>query len=407
MPFYKFGNKDILRNRIKAYPNNVFFVYDRNVFYNNRNAMSGTYVDNVQHMPPGSISLYGMNVNRDSTKHTYDSSNDTGVKAKIFPFVTKNSSLNSFGTTTTTSFNIFQYGDMMTGSYPMSASIIRETFATNHGTTSPSGSHILALKNTLNYYRPLSSQYAFSSSFIGNRALVASTLISIPSIFYGSSIKKNSVKLNFYISGTLVATCEDVNRNGDLIQTSGSTYAQTNGENKTAGVILYNEGFILLSSSWGLTEQTFNFGDGGSAREGTWKDFAAGANDDTTTSMTPSASFSLEFQGTNYIETITMFADAPMGDLNFSSNPTYVEYRSNTPVAQTSSGSYLQDNKLLIKNSISSSFYDYNAKSKRQTFISKIGIYDENKNLIAIANLSKPIKKLEDNDYTFKLKLDI
>ena len=46
-------------------------------------------------------------------------------------------------------------------------------------------------------------------------------------------------------------------------------------------------------------------------------------------------------------------------------------------------------------------------KFKKQTFISKIAIYDEDKNLIAVANLAKPIKKLEDRDFTFKLKLDI
>jgi hypothetical protein len=44
---------------------------------------------------------------------------------------------------------------------------------------------------------------------------------------------------------------------------------------------------------------------------------------------------------------------------------------------------------------------------KRQTFITKIGIYDKEKNLIAIANMARAVKKTEDRDLTFKLKLDI
>ena len=34
-------------------------------------------------------------------------------------------------------------------------------------------------------------------------------------------------------------------------------------------------------------------------------------------------------------------------------------------------------------------------------------IYDENRNLIAIAKLANPVRKTKDLDYTFKLKLDM
>jgi len=39
--------------------------------------------------------------------------------------------------------------------------------------------------------------------------------------------------------------------------------------------------------------------------------------------------------------------------------------------------------------------------------LSQIAIYDENKNIIAIAKMATPVRKTEDRDYTFKLKLDI
>jgi len=402
MPYYKFGRKDILRNRIKTYPDNTFFVHSASIYYENRNDIAGKNVSNVTHVPSGHVSLYELNIDRDFSKHTYDPDTNVGVKAKIFPFITKDSSLNSFATTSDNDFNQFLYGDIITGSYPFSASIVRETF---DASTNPTGSHLLALKNTLNHYKKLSPHYAFSSS-LGDKPEKDLTLISIPSIFYSSQIRKNSVKLDFFISGTLVARCEDLYRNGELIQTSGTVQAQSNGSGSVAGVVLYNEGFVLLTGSWDLTEENFKF-DSGADRKGNWKDFCLGANDGFSgDDITPSASFALNFQGTNYINTITMNCDAPLGDLSFSPNPSYLL----TPVelgATATSGGYFQNNKAKVKNTISSSFHDYNEEFKPQTFISKIGIYDKDKNLIAITNLSKPIKKTEDKDYTFRLKLDI
>ena len=37
----------------------------------------------------------------------------------------------------------------------------------------------------------------------------------------------------------------------------------------------------------------------------------------------------------------------------------------------------------------------------------QIGIYDKNDNLIMIASLAKPIRKRENDEYTFKLTYDI
>ena len=82
-------------------------------------------------------------------------------------------------------------------------------------------------------------------------------------------------------------------------------------------------------------------------------------------------------------------------------------YESASFFAATSSLSYVENDNTQIKNTISSSFCNYSASFAKQTFISKIGIYDKDRNLIAVANLAKPVKKLEDRDYTFKLKLDI
>ncbi len=392
MPFYTFKENEIFHNTIQAHPKVKFDINDHKVYYNNLNIQSGAFVDNVTHTPVGSLSLYELNIDRPTD-------------SLIYPFVTKQGNFEALQGVSKTDYNTaFQFGDIISGSYPLSASLTRERFVLNHGNLNPTGSHVLALKNTLNYYTPLSDHYSFSSS-LGDKKTQELSLLYVPSIFYGSEIKKGTVDLKFYISGTLVGRLQDNLYNGELIQTDGTEYAQDNGSGSVAGVVLYTEGVILLTGSWDLTPATYDFGD--VTRQADWISFGAGANDGNT-DVTPSASFGLEFEGTNYIQTITMFAHADKDQLNTSTNRSFVDYDSfQTYSTTTGSNRFTESSLVSIKNTVSSSFYDYEEDFKHQTFINKIGIYDEKKNLIAVANLATPILKNAERDFTFKLKLDI
>ncbi len=99
-----------------------------------------------------------------------------------------------------------------------------------------------------------------------------------------------------------------------------------------------------------------------------------------------------------------MFAHAKENQINYSNNPTYLS--SSVIFAHSGSRSYFEDSKIKIKNILSSSYTNYSPSFKPVTYISKVGIYDKNKNLIAIAKVARPVKKTEDRDLTFKLKLD-
>ena len=68
--------------------------------------------------------------------------------------------------------------------------------------------------------------------------------------------------------------------------------------------------------------------------------------------------------------------------------------------------SYLEAAGIPIVNVVSSSFSGTNAPFQKTTFINYVGIYDEGKNLIAIAKMANPVRKRENDDFTFKLKLD-
>ena len=100
-----------------------------------------------------------------------------------------------------------------------------------------------------------------------------------------------------------------------------------------------------------------------------------------------------------------MFCTAPRGELNQSQNPTFYTKDSfkDSPFSQTS----FKETARIIKNIASASYQDPTAPFEKTTYISKIGIYDEDKNLVAIASLARPVKKTESRDITFKLKLDI
>ena len=199
-----------------------------------------------------------------------------------------------------------------------------------------------------------------------------------------------------------------------------------------AGVVLYNEGLIVLTGSWNLdgNAETKLMSDSGSLdpdgdllggvrpRDFTkWIHWGLGANDGVTGSAAAgagvigqrtSASYALSFEGINYVPVVTMLAHARKGHLNYTTNPTAVQYTSSVESYTARTASYMyKEPEMEMVNTISSSFDDPTGSFAKQTFISRVGIYDDDKNLIGIATVNTPVKKTEELDYTFKLKLDI
>jgi hypothetical protein len=415
MPLYKFGEGDVFYNRIKAHPSSSFFIYNSKIYLNNAATQPGANVANTPNVPVGHINLFELNVDRAANSDVSlvigASSSisaswnvpDTGL---IYPFVVRGSHNMAFkGITRDNYISNYNLEDIITGSYQLSSSITRQ-FYQNTTTTNPTGS---ALKNSLDYAALLGEHYILPS---GPNSLGVN-IIQIPSIFYGSEIKKGTVDLKFYLTGTLIGRLRDKRYNGALIQESGHYSSDKDGD--VAGVVLYKEGFILLTGSWNLdTDPTLNDIDVDGTAGNTkpkWTRFGMGANDNVLadTSLTNgSASFAIDFAGTHRIPTVTMLAHANRGELNYSNNPTYIEHTVNTASYFPITASYLySERELTIKNIHSSSYSDPTGSLKKTTYITKVGIYDDKKKLIGIASVAKPVKKIEERDLTFKLKLDI
>ena len=401
MPYlHPFGPDDIFQNRIISRPKFDFVMYNGSAYVNNNSDTLG------QNITTGTINLFEYNVDRDGTS-----------QGLIYPYVSRNTNL----VFRTNHLTTEQYGSLnpsiqeITGSYPLTSSITRQYYeATSYpfpnGTNSAKDTYVsnrkelIALQNTMNYYRYISDSYAYTGSYASGTV----NLLQIPSIMFGEQIKKGSVSLKFYYTGSLIDEAVDSRQNGELISTMGGA------SGSVVGMVLYNEGFVLLTSSVDISsdqdDYVGNAAAGDPLRNASWQYFGAYNALSTGESGFATASlFSISFEGTQKIPTTTMFATAQPGDLNNSLNPTWVSssrsaWRDETSVSDLG---YVESRNIPIKNTIDSQYCDYEEEFQKQTFITEIGIFDKDKNLIGVAKLANPVQKKEADSYTFKLKLDM
>ena len=93
----------------------------------------------------------------------------------------------------------------------------------------------------------------------------------------------------------------------------------------------------------------------------------------------------MTFQNLTNINSTLIFARATADEFNYSSNPTYV----NT-----------SDNRIRVIE------IGQEATQKAFCFITTVGLYDANDNLLAVAKLSRPIEKNNEKDITIRVRLD-
>ncbi len=390
-----------------TYPEYEFFVNNKKVYLNRDIEVNGDFSNKVNHVDQGSISLLEINVNRPTGQFVNPFYVWDGIRQNVFAFDGQADLSNTAP------------GEELAGVYPMSASVMRifhdESAASNNS------KYIDALRNPVELSGELSSKNTFS-----NINGVDSNVIAIPSIFYGSGIKKGSIKMNFYVTGALAATLQDTGKDGQLINTFGAR------SGSVAGIALYDYGLLVLTSSASIhAEHTDNYyGSGGGTPS--WLTFGTGikelyartpvvdssgnaildANDQVTYTTTDGSnhnvssapSYSISFKGTNKIPTMTLMAHAEKGELNYSNNPTFVD--KDTPQSAVTAIDHYNENVSLIKNIRKSKYTNFEEEFENTTYISQIGIYDKDKNLIAVAKLANPVKKTEIQDYMFKLRMD-
>lgn len=96
------------------------------------------------------------------------------------------------------------------------------------------------------------------------------------------------------------------------------------------------------------------------------------------------SSTAITFQNVTNINSTLIFCRAAADEFNYSSNPTFVD----------------SDNRIQV--------IDVGQEDTQQTFtfITSVGMYDANDNLLAVAKLSRPVEKSPEKDLTFRVRLD-
>ena len=409
MSHKKFGPNDIFINRVKMHPEWDFFIYNSEVFINNSQNISGSHSENYKGVPAGFLSLYEYNINRTgSFIYPYIEPGNADYKKRFKKDLNNLTGKRKDSAITWNAASNFG-ADILTGSYKMSASITRKFLEPDVTTLTGLNHTSSVIKNMCRQYQTINPSFKTANSTLDNLFTADVNMINVPSVFYGSEIKKGTIELNYYITGTLIATAKDERQNGQLLCTFGTGSVS----GSVVGHVLYREGILFFPSSSAPASTALDSGNGirynnSINADAKWIYFGHGANDGAADNSHVSASYSINFEGTTYKNTMTMFCHAEKGELNYSNNPTFKMIQHSSSIVSFSSGSYTySDRETQLVNVASSSFYKGEDDFRKVTYISKVGVYDENDNLLMTVDLARPYKKEEDNDLTFKIKYDL
>ena len=177
---------------------------------------------------------------------------------------------------------------------------------------------------------------------------------------------------------------------------------ETASNDKSVGLLFYQAGVLVLTSSFFQGAETFGYsgstagahwGDGSTPAASTLET-ADACGDSTDNKAHALASGTIEdlarglrdrwvdcdFQNTIELNSTVYFARVNHNEFNYSSNPTYVS-----------------DSKLVVKNTLD---------DLPVTYITTVGLYSPDNELLAVAKLSEPLRKDPNTELTLRVRLD-
>ena len=188
-------------------------------------------------------------------------------------------------------------------------------------------------------------------------------VISIPQIYYGEGIKIGSVRL------------ED-EQSGKIYEDDGYSNLLDSGSN-VAGNIFYDRGLVILT-----------------------RDIVSGS---------VLSQYTLNFRSTKTIYENEILLTVLESEFNVSQNPTAVDYDADGTFGKIKLHS-IQSN---VNPNVFSGFGEYDYSSSLDTtgsylapYITTIGLYDDDLNMVAVAKLPQPIKSLPDYPLNFIVRFD-
>jgi len=210
----------------------------------------------------------------------------------------------------------------------------------------------------------------------GNKDL---RVVHVPSMFYGRQIDPGSVRITdgIYNKYHVVRTFNDDGRG--TLYVSGSMTRDISGEEYTGerrrkvGNVFYTEGLIVFTDPalHDMFYDTQFFWQPQVSVSGVFGDV-----------------ISIDFKGQGRINTKTFNCRLPTAQGNASNNPTWSEMDTNGTPEDTS------DDRLVV------------SRDDGTTYITAVGLYNEDRQLVAVAKFAQPIRKREKDKENLRLKID-
>lgn len=203
------------------------------------------------------------------------------------------------------------------------------------------------------------------------------TAVHIPEMFYGRQVATGSVYIwtrawetasgSNVGSGTRYWVDDGLGRLFDVPSASIGDWrsAWMSGSASLVGNVFYDEGLIVLTNP-----------------SASWHDQLWSGTFASTGNLAPA--FHLEFDGSTIMQSMVFMCRLAPGEVNGSNNPTYSYTDAAGKMWAKSSGS-----------------------NEGQTYITAIGVYNEERQLVAVAKLAQPIRKRERDNLDIRLRLDV
>tara|TARA_R110000851_G_scaffold179938_3_gene327046 strand:+ start:1012 stop:2154 length:1143 start_codon:yes stop_codon:yes gene_type:complete len=255
-------------------------------------------------------------------------------------------------------------GNFTTGSVYVDGSTMREVFIINFAR--------LLSKDEI---QPASG--SFVSKFSVESASLGSTTMTKKVIVFDkdgtSGVKTNSPAGEF---NTLYATSSF--GGGALISTAP----------QPAGLIFYQAGIAVITSS--IFQESFNGASGVAGANATMtrppanravKAMFSQTNISGACNALRNRMFDVDFNNTTELNSTIYFCRANRTEFNFSSNPTY-----------------LTSSKIRVR--------DENVENPPISYITTVGLYGQDNELLAVGKLSEPLKKTPSDEFTLRVRLD-
>lgn len=329
--------------------------------------------------------------------------------------------------------------DMTVGLFPDGATVATSQVGTDAASKELFPSSSLMMREKMDVYRQFASSLLgdstlpftapFDSSTVSDEIDVA-LFLCFKRLFARDQIKRETFAMRFYQTASVIANPTNTTQVPNLFipSTSGSAIytdigAATNkltafGGNvgnivdsadtsKTVGVMFYDRGIAVLDLAKITSGSQFVSGAidamhplgrtvlGGTGTETSQKskfipDFIVSASIDNIVDhiagcrMGSGSATAITFQNITNINSTLVFCRAQADEFNYSSNPTYTD----------------TDNRIKV--------IDIGQEDVQQafSFITAVGMYDANDNLLAVAKTSRPLEKSSERDITLRVRMD-